>query len=65
MLLFNLAVAANRFADALRRVLRPTDSLSSGRFSAIDVIGSLSNMWPKEYFPNDYNDPREPSLTTG
>lgn len=55
-LLFNLTVAVNRFAQAVRDTVRPTYFLSAGKFYVVDSMGSLDELQPKVYFPNEYKD---------
>jgi hypothetical protein len=58
-LLFNLTAALNRFAEVVRRTLRPTYFLSSGKFYVVDMIGVLSHLQPKVYFVEVYQDERD------
>jgi hypothetical protein len=55
-LLFNLTAALNRFADVVRSTIRPTYFLSSGKFFVVDMVGVLSHLQPKVYFPESYRE---------
>jgi hypothetical protein len=55
-LLFNLTVALNRFAQAVRDAIRPTYFLSTGKFYVVDSMGQLDDLQPRVYFPTEYRD---------
>lgn len=55
-LLFNVVVALNEYADAVRKYLKPSYLLFQGKFVVNDSMGFLSDMEPAIHMPERYID---------
>lgn len=55
-LLFNVVVALNEYADAVRKYLKPSYLVFQGKFVVNDSMGFLSDMKPAIHMPKNYID---------
>lgn len=56
ILLGNLVLALNEFAESVRKYLNPEYFLLQGKFTIVDSLGVTNNMVGREYIPEKYKE---------